>query len=204
MKIRYILYMLLLFFSAACASTSSYSTLDSSDEETPTIEEPTLFIPAGVDSSTAAEAEQIADSSFVSYEDEQKAQQLKMDAEVYIASSDTLWYYLMLENPEKHFVSEEDSLESIRSFNKGAGFFEELQNLSASSTLTTDELESQQIKYLNSAITAMEESLKLDPFENETRLALSRFHRIKAGRLQNERDYQNAIDVLEKLVRLDK
>ncbi|WP_340106289.1 tetratricopeptide repeat protein [Rhodohalobacter sp. 8-1] len=198
----YILVIICLFFTTACATSSSYSTLDTPVENT--VEEPSLFIPAGVDSATAAEAEQIANSSFVSFEEEQRAEQLKMDAEAYRASSDTMWYYLTLNNPNDYFVSQEDSVESIRTFNKGAEFFIELNNLGASSNLPSPELQRRQAEYLNNAIASMEESVTLNPFEGETRYYLAQLYEIKATRLQNNQDYQNAIDVLEKLTRVEK
>ena len=203
MKIHYLLIITYFLLATACATSSSYGTLETPrDSHQP--EESTLFIPAGVDSVTAAEAEQIADSSFVSYEEEQRAEQLKMDAEAYRASSDTVWYYLTLNNPDEYFVSEEDSLESIRTFNRGAEFYIELNNLGASSNLPSQELQRRQAEYLNNAIAAMEESVTLNPFEGETRYYLAQLYEIKATRLQNNQEFQNAIDVLEKLIRIEK
>jgi len=203
MDLRNLLIITLLFSIAAGCASSSYSTLEENND-TAEEEEPSLLIPAGVDSVTASEAEQVANSSFVTYEEEQQAQVAKEQANAYRASSDTLWYYLALNETADHQVTEEDSIRAIQTFNEGAEFYIEMQRLGQNPGMTQAELESRHLELANSAINQMEESLTLNPYDSETRLRLSQLYSIKADRMNDMRDYEKAIDVLEKLVRIEK
>ena len=186
---------------SGCAS-SSYSTLES--PETTTEEESQLFIPAGVDSTTAADAEKVADDSFVSFQEEQRAIAAKEQASAYRASSDTLWYYLSLTERDNHQITEEDSIRAIQTFNEGAEFFIEMNSLNQRPGLSQAELKRQHLQLVNNAMNRMEESLTLNPFDSDTRFRLAQLYNIKAARMNDVRDYEQAIDVLEKLVRIER
>lgn len=202
MNYQHLLPIVVLLIFSACATSSSYGTLETPRESQP--EEQLLHIPAGVDSVTAAEAEQIAEQSFVSFEQEQRAEQLRLDAQAYQASSDSVWYYLTMQNRDEYLVTEQDSIESIRTYNRGAEFYLEMVDMNASSNLPQQELLRRQQNLLDQSISALEESISLNPFDAQTRQLLARMYSIKANRLQNEQEHQRAIDVLEKLVRVEK
>jgi len=189
----------ILFITSACATSSSYSTL-TEVEAIP--EERELRVPAGVDSLTAAESRQLADSSFVTYEMEQEAELIKRRANAYRAESDTLWYYLSLESSDEAEQLEDDPA-FIDSFNEGAEHFTEARSLAQQ-----PEIEEQDImryeQLVNRAINSFEEALVLNPFDTQTRLILGQLYGVKASRLNQAQEHKKAIDVLEKLVRVEK
>ena len=198
MKTFHFLIVVALLFATACATSSSYSTLDDRRAEAPR----PLIIPAGVDSLTASESRQLADSSFVSYQREQEAEALKRRANAYQAESDTLWYYLELDHSSQS-QEQEDPPEFVESFNEGADFLIAANTLAQQSDFSQEDI-NRYTQLIDSAINAFEEALVLNPFDTETRLRLGQLYGTKASRLNEISDHQKAIDVLEKLVRLEK
>lgn len=192
-----------LSFVTACATSSSYSTLE--QPASPRVEEPALLIPAGVDSAVAADAEKLANESFVSFEEEERAAAARQQAEAYRAQSDTLWYYLALTPSADHEITEEQENEAIRTFNRGAQFFLEMRDLNQSPPpgMTQAEMDRRHRELTDQSILAFEESIRLNPFDNQTRRLLAELYGIKAIRLQEEENHRKAVDVLEKLSRVE-
>lgn len=162
-----------------------------------------MHIPAGVDSLTAAEAMLLAEDSFVSIEREEEADRLKMEARDYRDRSDTIWYYLELQRTDDHDVSEQDNLESIRAFNEAAEYIREMDNLQRNRDISEERMKREYAQLVGRAIDAFEKSLMLNPFDNEVRLWLGQLYGIKAARLNESQEHLRAIEVLEKLARLE-
>ncbi|MDI6401633.1 hypothetical protein QLX67_06475 [Balneolaceae bacterium ANBcel3] len=200
MKTIHYYLIMLLFISSACATSSSYGTLADVDEKVP--DERELMIPAGVDSLTAQESRQLADSSFVAYQKEQEAQLLIRQANAYRAESDTLWHYLSLESAdEKEEYADDPAF--IESFNEGAEKFTEARSIAQQSDVSEQDI----LRYeqlVDNAIQSFEEALVLNPFDTQTRLILGQLYGVKASRLNNIAEHKKAIDVLEKLIRIEK
>ncbi len=198
MKLYSLFIVVLAVLFSACATSSSYTTLDTRSDDSPR----ELLIPAGVDSITAAESRDIADASFVSYQREQEAEILKRRANSYRAESDTLWYYLSLEVSES-ITDLEDDPEFIDSFNEGAELFAAARTIKQQPEISQEDINNY-AALVSSAINAFEEALVLNPFDVQTRLVLGQLYGVKASRLNQQEDHRKAIDILEKLVRLER
>lgn len=199
MKPLHYLSIAIFLFVNACATSSSYQALEESDQEA----EPTLIIPAGVDSLTAAESAELADSSFISYQEEQKAEEMKRRANAYRAESDTLWHYLSLEIEDKEEQPVSDEPDFVEAYNEGAESYVEMRSLNQKEEFSQEDL-SRYTELVNNAINAFEEALTINPFDSELRLILGELYGTKALRLNRDQEHEKAIDVLEKLIRLEK
>ena len=202
MKTSYLILLSALIASlTGCASTSSYSSLEANTE---TEQTETVLIPAGVDSAVAAEAVQLANESFVSFEEEERARIAREQAEAYRAESDTLWYYLSLTPQEGMEISEDDENEATRTYNRGAEFIIEMQNLNQEPGMSQSAMENRHSQLTDLAIDALEESIIINPYDSETRRYLGELYSMKATRLDSEEEHERAIDVLEKLALIEK
>ncbi len=198
MKTNYLIIIAAFLFMASCATSSSYNTLETQKDEAPR----ELSIPAGVDSLTAAESRELADASFVSYQEEQEAEALKRRANAYRAESDTLWHYLSLDVTEEDEAVEEDPY-FVDSFNEGAEYFTAARTIEEQHEISQEDLDNYS-ELVTNAINAFEDALMLNPFDIQTRLVLGQLYGVKASRLNQQDEHKKAIDVLEKLVRLEK
>ncbi len=185
----------LLLLTYSCSSTRT--AVDPADEAV-------LEVPAGVDSITAAEAQKLADESFVSLDEQLRAERLKEQAEAWRAESDTIWYYLELEDSRSHRVTEQDNLEAIEAFNEAAEHVRDIDALQRSHRVDDDESLEEYARLVDRAIASFEESLRLNPFDSEVRLWLGQLYGIKASRLNEQQEHKKAIDVLEKLARVER
>lgn len=194
----------LLIFSCAlifssCATSSSYRSLENTK-----MEEETVFVqPAGVDSLTAVESNELADSSFVSYEKQQEAESLKRQANAYSAESNEVWEVLAMEIENNDMPELEDDTEFVASFNEGASNYTEAIEISQSSEISEEDL-TRYSQLVTNAIDAFEEALKINPYYSQTRVLLAQLYSTKANRFNQEENYEKAIDILEKLVRVEK
>lgn len=162
-----------------------------------------LFVPAGVDSVVAAEAQDLADKSFVSIDAESQSNVLKHEAQQIIDETDSLWQYLTMSRDTSFEVQEEDAIEAIDAFNLGAEAILELQDLGQIADLDEEYILARQKELLDRAQAAFEEAIKLNPFDPETKYWLAVVYQRKAVRLSQERQYEKAIDILERLVRVE-
>jgi len=201
--LRLYLIIFAMVMTTGCASSSSYGTLEQPADRD--AEQPAVLIPAGVDSAVAADAGKLADESFVSFEEEQRAAAARLQAEAYRAQSDTLWYYLALTPSEDHEITEEQEHEAIRTFNRGFEFFEEMSQLGQNPPpdMTQAEMDRRHRELTDQSIRSLEESIRLDPFDSQTRRLLAQLYEIKAIRLHEEENHKKAVDVLEKLLLVD-
>ncbi len=167
-------------------------------------EEKVLVVPAGVDSLTAAEARKLAEESFVSLDEELRAERLKEQAQAWRAESDTIWHYLELEHPDDHEVTDQDNLEAIEAFNEAADYIRDIDALQRTRSAEDEEMLQEYALLVDRAIGSFEEALRLNPFDSEVRLWLGQLYGIKASRLNEQQEHRKAIEVLEKLARLEK
>lgn len=194
--LHYLLIAVFLFVSA-CATSSSYQILEESEAKRE------LIVPAGVDSLTAAESRELADSSFVSYQREQEAEEMKRRANAYRAESDTLWYYLSLDSDEGDQTVDSDDPEFVDAFNVGADSYIEARSINQQEQINQNDI-NRYSELVENAISAFERALRVNPFDTEVRLLLGELYGTKAIRLNREEEHEKAIDVLEKLVRIEK
>ena len=166
-----------------------------------------VFVPAGVDSSVATEADSLADQLFVSWKREHRANKFKEHAKKETVASDTLWKYLTRSLGDSFSVSRQDSLKAIEAFNAGA---RNLQTIAQLEKKSKNELTSQEqlrlkiLQLLEAARKNFEKAVILNPFDLETRSWLARVYQALAVRFLDEENHLRAAKVLENLVRLEK
>ncbi|MEX2640090.1 MAG: hypothetical protein WD266_05365 [Balneolales bacterium] len=166
------------------------------------LEDEPFSVPAGVDSTIAVIADSIAGQSFVSIDRENQAEAYKTEARSLVDKSDSLWQYLAMSSQDDHPVTGEDSLKAIESYNEGAEALIQSQKMAQSATAGS-ELMRRQNQLLDEAQAAFEQALYYNPFDVETKYGLSLVYQRKAVRLTENSDYEKAIDILEKLARVE-
>lgn len=170
-------------------------------------DKPSLHVPAGVDSTVAAEADSIADGLFVTLEREKKAGSFKDMGKAHTSASDTLWKYLTAVRDSFPAVSESDSIQAIEAFNAAARYLQELAALeqrSKADGLSQELIEAKVYQLLQMARHNFERALILNPFDLETRSWLARVYQSLAARFLNEDDHKKAVKILENLTRLER
>lgn len=190
------LYVMTALVLSSCKST------EPPPSELRTIEPEPFIVPAGVDSLTAQAADSIAGQSFVSYKREQQAEALKSEARRLVDESDSLWLYLTMNSDTALTVSETDSIKAIESYNEGAEALIESQEI-AQSGQADENLIRKQNELLDRAQKAFEDALFYNPFDAETKYGLSLVYQRKAVRLTQDEEYKKAIDILERLSRIE-
>jgi tetratricopeptide (TPR) repeat protein len=195
MKIQTIL-LLTVVFLAGCAGSDA-------SRERARIVPGFPHVPAGVDTTVSFIADTIAGHSFVSLDKEDMAETIKQSGKAYVEESDSLWKYLTMSRDTSFVVGEDDSLGAIDAFNRGAEAIIELQNLSRNAT---DDVVAmvRQNELLDRAQKAFEDAIGLNPFDPETKYWLAAVYQRKAVRFSQERDYDRAIEILERLVRIER
>lgn len=192
---------LTIFVIAALLAYSCSSTRTAVD---PAERETELIVPAGVDTLTAAEARKLADESFVALDEELRAERMKEQAQAWRAESDTIWHYLELEHADEHEVTEQDNLEAIEAFNEAAEHIRDIDALQRTRSAGDEQMLQEYARLVDQAIDGFEKALQLNPFDSEVRLWLGQLYGIKASRLNEQQEHRRAIEVLEKLARLEK
>ena len=160
-----------------------------------------FFVPAGVDSTVAILADSLSRESFVEYERELQGRTLSEQAVALVQESDSLWKILEMTREDGHVVSEDDSIQSIHSFNEAAVAYQEAAQLSGGDEET---LLMRQAGLLDLAQEKFEEALSFNPFDEQTRALLGRVYLYQYNRLKRDGAIENSITVLERLVRLEK
>lgn len=183
----------------ACASSAPLEEEPPAEEEP---EAPMVTIPAGVDSAAAFYASAIADESFVSFALQERARERAAAAQALVSASDTLWTYLTVSADTARDLSVEEESAAIRAYNRGAEALAEYAQISQAEDISEEILRSMQADLLDEAQAGFEESLQIDPYDEDTRFRLSQVYSLQADRLGREEAYEEAITILERLVRL--
>ena len=165
-----------------------------------------VYVPPGVDSSTAEQADSLANESFVSLEKQRQASARAQEGRSLVQISDSLWRYLEMGNDTTNVdsVSQEKRNAAIRAYNRGADSLRKYLKVTKASDLDSTRLRQLQGDLLNGAQDAFEEAIQLNPYDDATRNRLAQIYQLRAERLGEEKAYQKSIDVYEKLVRLRK
>ena len=96
----------------------------------------------------------------------------------------------------------EEESAAIRAFNRGAEALAEYAQMSQAEDLNEEILRSMQADLLDEAQAGFEESIQIDPYDEETRFRLAQVYSLQADRLGRAEAYEEAITILERLVRL--
>ena len=160
-----------------------------------------FFVPAGVDSSVAILADSLSRESFVGFERETQSRALTEEAYLLVQESDSLWRILEMTREDGYEVSEQDSIQSIHSFNEAALAYQEAAQLSGDNE---EALLRRQEGLLDLAQQKFEEAITYNPFDEQARALLARVYLFQYNRLKRDGAIENSITILERLVRLEK
>lgn len=190
----------------ACGSSGPTTTPSPSPTESqgPSVSKSTVYVPPGVDSSTAERADSLADSSFVSLQKQEKAAARSEEGQTLVQISDSLWKYLEMGNDTTQIdsVGQQKRAAAVKAFNRGAKSLSEWQKVRTSEELDSAKAATMQARLLNEAQAAFEEAIQLNPYDQATRSRLGQIYELQAERLGREEAYGKAIEVYEKLTRL--
>lgn len=180
-----------LFILSGCSGAFKFSKTNESQ----------LEVPAGVDSTVAAEADSLADRLFVSIERENRSEKYKELGKKKATAGDTLWKYL---SSDPDAALQVDSTAAIEAFNEGARNIQELAQLEANPNLSPALQQAEVLRLLKQARESFERAVVLNPFDAEAKSWLARVYQSLASRFLNEDDNRRAVNVLENLTRLEK
>jgi tetratricopeptide (TPR) repeat protein len=162
-----------------------------------------LVVPPGVDSMVAAYADSLGQASFVSIPDQEVAAETREEAMTWTAYSDTLWHFLELAaDTTAGRVDPAAAEAALRAANRAAGPLNQLIQLTQSGEIDSREGMHRQTILLGQAQHTLEESIRLNPFDEQTQGVLARVYTAQAQRLGKADAYDESIRVLEKLTRL--
>jgi tetratricopeptide (TPR) repeat protein len=162
-----------------------------------------LEVPAGVDTSVALASQSLARELFVDYPLQAKAKQLADSAMIKFERSDRLWQ--ILEGKPDSAVAV-DSVAAIEKFNSAGRNLRRAIELDKKAATANDpaSLRQQSLQAIESARTDFEQALRLNPFDQNTKLWLAKTYQLLAKRFLEEKNYLKAISVLEHLLRMEK
>lgn len=165
-----------------------------------------VYVPPGVDSSTAQRADSMAQDAFVSLEKQQEARSQVERGDSLVEVSDTLWKYLDLaaDTSAADSVNQDRRAEAVGAYNRGAKSLIKYQKVTQAAELDSAKLSQMQADLLKKAETAFEEAIQLNPYDQKTQSLLAQVYKRRANRLGREADYQKAIAIYQKLTRLRK
>ncbi|WP_263786387.1 hypothetical protein [Salinibacter grassmerensis] len=195
---------ILLIGCGSSGSTTTPATTSAADRSASAAS--SVYVPPGVDSSTAERADSLASGSFVSLKKQQQASARAQEGQSLVQISDSLWSYLEMGNDTTNVdsVSQDKRNAAIRAYNRGADSLRKYLKVTKASALDSTRLRQLQGDLLNGAQEAFEEAIQLNPYDDATRNRLGQIYELRAERLGEEEAYREAIDVYEKLVRLRK
>lgn len=188
------------------SSGSTTAPAPSSVSENSTVTASSVYVPPGVDTSTARRADSLADQSFVSLDKQRQASVRVREGQSLVQISDSLWRYLEMGSDTTNVdsVSQEKRNSAIRAYNRGADSLQKYLKVTKTADLDSTRLRRLQTDLLSGAQLAFEEAIQLNPYDDATRNRLAQIYQLRAKRLGEEEAYQQAIDIFEKLVRLRK
>lgn len=165
-----------------------------------------VYVPPGVDSTTAERADSLAEESFVSLEKQEEAAARVQEGRSLVQMSDSLWKYLEMGTDTTNIdsVSQEKRNAAIRAYNRGADSLRQYLKVTKASELDSTKLARLQADLLDGAQTAFEEAIQLNPYDDATRNRLAQVYQLQATRLQRREAHRRAIKIYEKLTRLRK
>lgn len=159
-------------------------------------------VPAGVDSTTAARADSLADVSFVAEQQEEQATRLQDQGRILVQRTDSMWTVMAALLDSGRVVSPDDSLAAGAATTRGGEALVQLDGLLRSEDIDVDALSAQTALLLDSAEVALEQAFALNPFDTRSQVWLAQVYGLQARRLGQVEAYDRAIATLEKLALL--
>ncbi|MDZ7267912.1 MAG: hypothetical protein ONB48_10590 [candidate division KSB1 bacterium] len=159
-------------------------------------------LPPGLDSTTVVQASLVARQNFVSSGREKKAAGLTQMGQERLQKVDAFWQYLEKQEGEATALTPEQQAGFERALREGAKSMSAWQNF----TQGDEAKERSQVarQYCLEAQRFLEEALRLNPFDKNTRLLLATTYYNLQRLFGLEKNYTRAVEILERLVRLEK
>jgi tetratricopeptide (TPR) repeat protein len=159
-------------------------------------------LPPGLDSSTVARANRFGEQNFVSAKREKEAAKVAVAGKERLQKVDAFW--AVLEKPENGnaALTAAQKAEFERATNAGAQSLNKLKALARNGEEPKEALAAK--AYCLEAQKFLEEALRLNPFDKNVRLMLATAYYHLQHLFGLEKNYAKAVEILERLVRLDK
>jgi len=173
---------------------------------------PAIKIPPGVDSTVAKLADSTAKELFVSFEEEEKAEEMKKEGNQSVQIADSILKFIKILEDTTQKISDEQKQEAIKFFNKGAIKLKRIINIQEKiqkGGLSSEDLfELKKLAYslLIEAKKAFEESLRHNPFDLDARNALAWIlgKIVSDFQERNQENYYQLINILTELIGLNR
>lgn len=172
----------------------------------PTTRVKSVYVPPGVDSTTARQADSLAEDAFVSLEKQRKADARARVGDSLVRVSDSLWKYLEMgsDTTGADSLSQKVKNKAVRVYNRGAKSLQKYVKITRAAELDSAKLARMQADLLKKAQKAFEASLKINPYAQTVRSRLAQVYVLRGKRLRQEAAYEKAISIYRKLTRLRK
>lgn len=162
----------------------------------------TRTLPPGLDSSTVVRANKFGEQNFVSTKREQKAARAKSLGQARLQKVDAFWAYLEKSETDNAALTTAQKTQFERALQAGT------ENLNAvQATLRHAPSPALSLTAKASCLEAqrfLEEAIRLNPFDRNARLMLAATYYHLQNLFGQEKNYAKAVEVLERLVRLEK
>lgn len=162
----------------------------------------TLTIPPGLDSTTVARSNEIANQNFVSTPREKKADELAQLGKKELEQVDEFWTLLEQDIKQNPSLTREQKEQFDREASLGAEYLKRFKGTPGNGTNETKA--KQALDFCQQAKLHLENAVKINPFDKNARALLA----ISYYNLQHlfglDKNYENAIQILERLTRIEK
>ncbi len=158
-------------------------------------------LPPGLDSTTVWESASLADANFVSARRSKEAQKHQAIAQRNSRKVDEFWNLLEGKSRARNLTSSEKN-QFDRAFADGAKALERWKKITGNGQRNEMSASAQ-----NACLTArrhLEQAVRLDPFDKNARMLLAVTYYNLQHIFGQQNNYQKAIDILERLVRIEK
>ncbi|MCA9740162.1 hypothetical protein KC734_01410 [candidate division KSB1 bacterium] len=160
-----------------------------------------IFVFPGLDTTTVALADSLARGVFLDWEKEQLAQRKADSAQALIQKSDELWAVLKADEGQQ--AVGQDTLTAIERYNQGVQSLNDIAAVESDASMSPDERQKAVRDALLRARSYLEEAIALNPFDEQTRFALSTIYEALAQRFLQDQYWGNAAEVLLMLIKMN-
>lgn len=168
---------------------------------------PPVIFPPGVDSLVAIRSDSLIDSLFVGPKSQLKAQDLTGQGKMKVDRSDSLWNLIEAKRDSHQTIPAETQKRSAESRQEGTqrikSAISKFQNMPTDS-VSRQIIQTEIYKLLEEAQRLFEQALVDNPFDEETKTWLAKVYQLMATRFQENKKYEQGIDVLKGLIRMNR
>ena len=165
-------------------------------------QEQRVKIPPGLDSTIVEKSLEVAETTFVSAEQEDEAAQLASQGKKKLDKVDEFWAYLEQDVEKNSSLTDSEKQLFVREFNIGAQLVDRLKKMSNNGA---DEKKAQEVMdFCLQAQQHLEKAVEINPFDKNARalLAVTYYNLQRMFGLEN--NYEKSIEILERLIRIEK